>query len=141
MALWEQKMSELKLYSLVFLCYTAAVAAKVCKCHHTHTSNQAGSHPTCSMPTSNHDRLHLHTVSLGRKLAGPMKPFFSWLTLCITSVGFGEVCSRSHCQVYLELIKLTRTLGLMQHAANSRVNCKTVRADEDGVSMRRNPIL
>lgn len=70
-----------------------------------------------------------------------MKPFLSWLTIYITSVGFGEVCSRSHWQFYLELIKLTRTLGLMQHAANSRVNCKTVRADEGGVSMSRNAIL
>lgn len=51
------------------------------------------------------------------------------------------MCSRSHRQFYLELIKLTRTLGLMQHAANSRVNCKTVRADEDGVNLRRNQIL
>lgn len=40
----------------------------------------------------------------------------------------GEMCSRSHFQFYLELIKLTRTLGLMQHAANRRVNCKIVKS-------------
>lgn len=43
--------------------------------------------------------------------------------------------------VRLRVNKAYQDLGLMQHAANSRVNCKTVRADEERVSLRTNPIL
>lgn len=64
------------------------------------------------------------------------------IDMCVgQGVRLGDMCSRSHCQFYLELIKTPRALGIMQHAANSRVNCKTVRADEDGVSLGRNQIL
>lgn len=96
---------------------------------------------TFHMYTWNHTRLFLIILS-HKKPARTMKQLLLWLDICVgEGVRFGEVCSRSHSQFYLELIKLTRALGLMQHAANSRVNCKTVRADEDGVSLRRNQIL
>ena len=68
-----------------------------------------------------------------------MKPVLLWLAMSATST-WGGVLEKP-LPVLFRVNKLTRTLGVMQHAANSRVNCKTVRTGEDGLSMRRNPIL
>jgi hypothetical protein len=134
--LFEKKISQTETSNIghmIHLCYPAVLSAEV---HKGPLFNQA-----FHVYTWNYTRLLLRILSYKIKPASPMKQFLLWLDNVCWGVGFGKVCSRSHWQFYLELIKLTRTLGLMQHAANSRVNCKTVRADEDGVSMKRNQIL